>query len=336
MSTSQSSDNLKPRPRGDMYLRAEQRHRAELAAAELHEILTPPGSDLFQSVSRSVDTQPAAAAPSTLTPIHSTIIAVPAAGIRTAVANQSEPMPLVGAPQDMVPMSPSHAEQAATYDVPAVQPAIAARARRPTTQRAALVPILALAMIAVAATAGVVMSLSPGDGQPETAAVSGATTVPPAATAPVASAPVATASPSTPPRSTTSPSTTPRATASPSAVPAARSAGTAPARTPAPAAVRAAAPAPRAEAVRAAATAGSGGAARAAEGQLRITSTPAGARVTVNGIGWGETPVTVGHLPFGTKTVRLTRDGYASTQAVVTVSSDTPARNVNVVLQQRK
>ena len=46
-----------------------------------------------------------------------------------------------------------------------------------------------------------------------------------------------------------------------------------------------------------------------------------GARVTINGIGWGQTPVTVKNLPLGTKTVRLTSDGYASQQRTVELGS---------------
>lgn len=34
----------------------------------------------------------------------------------------------------------------------------------------------------------------------------------------------------------------------------------------------------------------------ASDGQLRVTSVPSGARVTVNGIGWGQTPLTIDHL----------------------------------------
>jgi cytoskeletal protein RodZ len=46
--------------------------------------------------------------------------------------------------------------------------------------------------------------------------------------------------------------------------------------------------------------------------ELVITSEPPGARVTVDGIGWGVTPVTVRHLPPGTKRIRVTKDGYSS------------------------
>jgi hypothetical protein len=42
------------------------------------------------------------------------------------------------------------------------------------------------------------------------------------------------------------------------------------------------------------------------EGALRITSEPAGAQITVNGIGWGVTPVTIPYMPFGSKVIRAT------------------------------
>jgi len=55
---------------------------------------------------------------------------------------------------------------------------------------------------------------------------------------------------------------------------------------------------------------------------LVITSTPVGANVTVDGIRWGTTPVTIRHLPEGHKRIRLTSDGYASVERVFDVQSD--------------
>jgi cytoskeletal protein RodZ len=46
--------------------------------------------------------------------------------------------------------------------------------------------------------------------------------------------------------------------------------------------------------------------------ELLITSEPAGARVTVDGIGWGSTPVTIRHVSPGTRHIRVTKDGYQS------------------------
>jgi hypothetical protein len=72
----------------------------------------------------------------------------------------------------------------------------------------------------------------------------------------------------------------------------------------------------------------------ASEGLLRITSSPSGARVTVNGIGWGQTPVTVGHLPLGTKTVRVTSDGYTAQQRLVDLRGDSATASVHITLQR--
>jgi transcriptional regulator with XRE-family HTH domain len=51
--------------------------------------------------------------------------------------------------------------------------------------------------------------------------------------------------------------------------------------------------------------------------QLIVTTEPAGARVTVDGIGWGVTPVTIRYLPPGNKRIRVSKEGYATTERVV-------------------
>ncbi|HEX5107952.1 MAG TPA: helix-turn-helix domain-containing protein [Vicinamibacterales bacterium] len=53
--------------------------------------------------------------------------------------------------------------------------------------------------------------------------------------------------------------------------------------------------------------------------QLIITSQPAGARVTVDGIGWGTTPLTIRYIPPGDKKVRVSQDGYTAAERVVHV-----------------
>jgi hypothetical protein len=63
-----------------------------------------------------------------------------------------------------------------------------------------------------------------------------------------------------------------------------------------------------------------------------VISTPSGARVTVNGIGWGQTPLTIEHLPPGMKTVRVTRDGYVSQERFVDIRSNRPAVTLQVTL----
>jgi cytoskeleton protein RodZ len=65
---------------------------------------------------------------------------------------------------------------------------------------------------------------------------------------------------------------------------------------------------------------------------MRIVSEPAGARVTVNGIGWGQTPVTIRHLAPGEKRVRLSKDGYISAERRLHVTPDNPTQAVRVSL----
>ena len=53
--------------------------------------------------------------------------------------------------------------------------------------------------------------------------------------------------------------------------------------------------------------------------ELVIRTQPEGARVTVNGIGWGESPVTIRHLEPGEKRIRVTMDGYTAAERAVTI-----------------
>jgi hypothetical protein len=59
--------------------------------------------------------------------------------------------------------------------------------------------------------------------------------------------------------------------------------------------------------------------------ELIISSEPPGARVTVDGIGWGFTPVTVRHLSPGAKRIRVTKEGYASEEREARVAGDRPS-----------
>ena len=56
--------------------------------------------------------------------------------------------------------------------------------------------------------------------------------------------------------------------------------------------------------------------------QLVIATKPEGARVTVDGIGWGVTPVTIRHLTDGSKRIRVTADGFAAVERVIDVQPD--------------
>ena len=70
----------------------------------------------------------------------------------------------------------------------------------------------------------------------------------------------------------------------------------------------------------------------ATEGELRITSEPTGALVTVNGVGWGPTPVTIRYMPFGRKLIRATKPGYASAQRGFDFVPTGRARSVRIQL----
>jgi cytoskeletal protein RodZ len=55
--------------------------------------------------------------------------------------------------------------------------------------------------------------------------------------------------------------------------------------------------------------------------EIVVTTEPSGAHVTVNGIGWGVSPVTIRHLPPGSKHIRATKEGFAATERVLTLGS---------------
>jgi hypothetical protein len=50
---------------------------------------------------------------------------------------------------------------------------------------------------------------------------------------------------------------------------------------------------------------------------LVVTTAPTGARVTVNGIAWGVTPLTIRYLPTGDKRIRVSKDGFAAQERTV-------------------
>jgi cytoskeletal protein RodZ len=70
----------------------------------------------------------------------------------------------------------------------------------------------------------------------------------------------------------------------------------------------------------------------AAASSLIVTSHPAGARVTVDGIGWGTTPVTIRFLTAGEKTIRVIKNGYASEERSVRIT-DGRSTSVHVPLR---
>lgn len=69
------------------------------------------------------------------------------------------------------------------------------------------------------------------------------------------------------------------------------------------------------------------------EPNLEIISEPPGANVTVDGVGWGVTPVTIRYLPPGQKQVRVTRAGFAAEERLVRVAPDKPLTTVRIELR---
>jgi cytoskeletal protein RodZ len=51
--------------------------------------------------------------------------------------------------------------------------------------------------------------------------------------------------------------------------------------------------------------------------ELTVIAEPPGARVTVDGIGWGVAPVTVRYLPPGNRLIRVSKDGYVTEERLV-------------------
>jgi hypothetical protein len=64
-----------------------------------------------------------------------------------------------------------------------------------------------------------------------------------------------------------------------------------------------------------------------------VTSDPEGANVTINGIGYGPTPVTVHFLPPGARRIRVTKSGYRSQEQVVSASADS-REGIRIVLAE--
>jgi cytoskeletal protein RodZ len=66
--------------------------------------------------------------------------------------------------------------------------------------------------------------------------------------------------------------------------------------------------------------------------ELIVTTDPAGARVTVNGIGWGDAPATIRNLPAGRKRVRVSKEGYVTEERDVRLA-ETGQRVLNIRLR---
>ncbi len=76
--------------------------------------------------------------------------------------------------------------------------------------------------------------------------------------------------------------------------------------------------------------------AQAASGRLLVRSTPAGARVFVDGREGGHTPLAVRDLARGEHRVRIVHDGYAAEERRITITTSQPAQAITVPLARAR
>ena len=69
------------------------------------------------------------------------------------------------------------------------------------------------------------------------------------------------------------------------------------------------------------------------EPQLTVITEPVGASVTVDGVGWGITPVTIRYLAPGTKRVRVTRDGYRAEERLIQVETGSRTTTLRIPIR---
>jgi len=307
-----SDDTPKERLRGDMYLRAERRHLTAVAAARLLETTTPVTTT--PSTARPPEKPPTVASEPTVVefwPGESEPLPEPPAtpvgrGYSTAAnAFRNSPgNPLASfrseTQADLRLVKPASSVKPAPSVKPALSEPVRAAAPKAMDLRA-LLAVVALSVLAVGGAIAIALSAWPK----ENAAGAGVAD----STIARSDAADGSAAPIFPAASSGGASAMLRSAASgqPSAA----------------AAFSAAATGGKPLAVIPIATASDDPlvATPSSVGQMRITSSPNGARVTINGIGWGKTPVTVRNLPLGMKTVRLTSDGYTSQQRTVELSA---------------
>ena len=69
-------------------------------------------------------------------------------------------------------------------------------------------------------------------------------------------------------------------------------------------------------------------------GRILVRSTPAGARVAVDGKDYGRTPVAVRELTNGAHRVRVTQEGYIAEERRVTITASRPAQSLTIPLSR--
>ena len=73
-----------------------------------------------------------------------------------------------------------------------------------------------------------------------------------------------------------------------------------------------------------------------ATGRLLVRSTPAGARVFVDGRDRGPTPATIRDLATGTHRIRVVREGYATEERRVAIAPSRPSQSLTVALERQR
>jgi hypothetical protein len=67
---------------------------------------------------------------------------------------------------------------------------------------------------------------------------------------------------------------------------------------------------------------------------LVVITEPAGARVTINGLGWGTTPLTIPNPPPGSKRIRVSKSGYRSVERVLGTDGAGAGATLRIALQE--
>jgi hypothetical protein len=65
-----------------------------------------------------------------------------------------------------------------------------------------------------------------------------------------------------------------------------------------------------------------------------VITEPEGAHVTINGVGYGTTPVNIAYLPPGSRRIRATKSGYQSEERFLGAQAANSTANLRIVLRE--